>query len=190
MSKILVVDIETTGFSTSKDVMVEIGIVSLDLDNGEIKTLYDKVVRDKRFNLEYYVEREKHGWVFENSDLTPQMVFDATPLGGEIPIIQEILNSFPNGATAFNRSFDFRYFEANNLVAPRLLDCPMLLTTNICCIPDKNGKNKRPSVEEAYKYFFPKSNYIEKHRGADDALHEAQIVYELHKLGVFKLDKQ
>ena len=62
----------------------------------------------------------------------------------------------------------------------------MLLLVDICCIPDKNGKNKRPNVEESYKYFFPESNYIEKHRGANDAFYEAQIVYELYKIGVFK----
>jgi len=187
-NEILIVDIETTGFSTSKDVMVEVGIVSLNLESGEIKTLYDKVVRDKRFEIGYHVERERHGWIFDNSDLTPQMVLDGAPLEDEIPVIQEILDSYPNGATAFNRAFDFRFFEANGITAPKLLDCPMLLSTPICKIPGKYGKPKWPKVEEAYHYFIPGSNYIEKHRGADDAKHEAEIVLALHKLGYYKIN--
>jgi DNA polymerase-3 subunit epsilon len=71
----------------------------------------------------------------------------------------------------------------------------MLLSTNICKIPHKKGKNgkrrkgnKWPSVMEAYKFFFPDNEYIEKHRGADDAFYEADIVFKLYKMGIFKID--
>ncbi len=62
----------------------------------------------------------------------------------------------------------------------------MLVSTPICKCPNKNGRGgyKWPKVEEAYKHFFPESEYVELHRGADDAFHEADIVYELHKLGL------
>ena len=65
----------------------------------------------------------------------------------------------------------------------------MILSTNICKLPNKNGYSgyKWPSVEEAFQYFFPYTGYIEKHRGADDAEHEAMIVYELYKMGVFTI---
>lgn len=43
-------------------------------------------------------------------------------------------------------------------------------------------------VEEAHLFFFGDVGYIEKHRGADDAFFEAEIVYELYKRGVFKID--
>jgi DNA polymerase-3 subunit epsilon len=42
--------------------------------------------------------------------------------------------------------------------------------------------------QEAYDFFFGKTDYIETHRGADDAFHEAEIVYELYKRGIFKID--
>ena len=61
----------------------------------------------------------------------------------------------------------------------------MLLSTPICKCPNTNrGGYKWPKVTEAYKFFFPESEYDELHRGADDAFHEASIVYELHKLGL------
>ena len=34
--KILVVDIETTGFKSDRDLIVEIGVVLLDLENGNM----------------------------------------------------------------------------------------------------------------------------------------------------------
>lgn len=50
---------------------------------------------------------------------------------------------------------------------------------------DKNGRIKNPNVEEAWAYFFPDQEYKEKHRAADDALHEAAIIYQLYKLGYY-----
>lgn len=100
-----------------------------------------------------------------------------------------ILDSYPLGATAFNNEFDFGFLENRNFVFPKKLPCPMKLSTDICKIPHKNGRgNKWPTVEEAFNFFFPDANFVEKHRGADDAFHEAMIVHELFKLGVFKID--
>lgn len=62
----------------------------------------------------------------------------------------------------------------------------MKLSTNICQLPGNRGF-KWPKVPEAYEFFFGKTGYIESHRGADDAFHEADIVYELFKRGVFKI---
>ena len=62
----------------------------------------------------------------------------------------------------------------------------MLLSTNICKLPNQNNKAgyKWPKVEEAWKHFYPEIEYVELHRGADDAFHEADIVFALHKLGL------
>ena len=66
----------------------------------------------------------------------------------------------------------------------------MLLATDVCKLPSRNGKPgyKWPSVEEAWKHFFPNTKYVEAHRGADDAKHEALIVYELYKMGLFRIN--
>lgn len=66
----------------------------------------------------------------------------------------------------------------------------MLISTGLCKLPNANGYSsyKWPKVEEAYKHFFPESNYIELHRGADDAMHEAEIVYKLFTMGEFKIN--
>jgi len=171
-----VLDIETTGFSAAKDSIVEIGIVELDLYTGATSIIYDQLV--KEHNLR---EQNSQAWVFQNSDLDFAQVWNAKPL--EFDIIQDILNHYP--ITAFNKKFDFTFFRERGFLINEL-DCPMLLATNVCKIPGKRGY-KWPTVEEAWHFFFPGISYIEKHRGADDALHEAKIVHRLYELGVFKL---
>ncbi len=43
---IAVVDIETTGFSHQKDCIVEIGICELDLNSGNCRELFNKLIRE------------------------------------------------------------------------------------------------------------------------------------------------
>ena len=185
MSKILIIDIETTGFLQQGGKIVEVGIVELDLSNGEKAIIFDEVCYEKGITLE---EVEK-SWIVANSDLTVDAIRNSRSLDKIKPRIQAILNDYPLGATAFNNAFDFGFLENRGFVFPKKLPCPMKLSTDICKIPHPNGYGlKWPKVEEAHKHFFGDVGYIEKHRGADDAFHEADIVYELHKMGVFKID--
>ena len=85
--------------------------------------------------------------------------------------------------------FDFDFLKSRGFKFPKELPCPMKLSTNICKIPSKNKKGyKWPKVQEAYDFFFPDNDYIEKHRGADDAFYEADIVFKLYKMSIFKID--
>ena len=101
--------------------------------------------------------------------------------------LQDIFNTYR--ITAFNISFDLGFLKARGFTFPNELPCIMLTATDICEIPYPSGRqgNKWPKVQEAWDYFFPKTNYIEKHTAADDAEHEANILYELIKLGEFPL---
>lgn len=183
MSKILILDIETVGgFSPSSGFIVEVGIVELDLSNGEKKIIYDQVCWEKGITKELV----DSSWIVKNSTLTTEIIRTSKPLHTIKPEIQNILNQYPLGATAFNNRFDFSFMDDREFVFPKKLDCPMKLSTNICKIPSSRGY-KWPTVEEAHKHFFGDVGYIEKHRGADDAFHEADIVYELFKMGVFKI---
>ena len=99
------------------------------------------------------------------------------------------------GITAFNKAFDLPYMKDRGFILPRELDCPMLLSTDICKVPHKVGKNgkrrkgnKWPSFEEAHHFFFPDEEYEEAHRGASDAKDEAKLVYKLYQMGIFKIE--
>lgn len=182
--KILIIDIETTGFLQAGGKIVEIGIVELDLNNGKSKIIFDKVMHEKGITKE---EVEK-AWIISNSSLTVEMIQLSKNLESYRDEIQQIIYKYPLGATAFNNKFDFGFMENRGFEFPEKLGCPMLLSQNIVKARNKAGRIKWPKVEEAYKHFFG-DGYVEEHRGADDALHEAEIVHELYLRGVFKVDE-
>jgi len=180
--KILIIDIETTGFLNSGGKIVEIGIIELNLKNGERITLFNEITHENGITR----DEVENSWIINNSDITVEEIRLSKNLRILLPTIQAIINNYTYGATAYNRPFDFDFLESRGIKFPKKLPCPMLLSTNICKIPVKRKKGyKWPKVEEVYDFFFPNNTYVEKHRGADDALHEAEIVYELYKMGHF-----
>lgn len=182
---ILIIDIETTGFLQKGGKIVEIGITELDLDTGEREIVYDKVVHEFGTTKEEVAT----SWILQNSSMTLKEVVFSPTLESEHEEIQFILDRYTAGATAYNNKFDFEFMESRNFIFPKKLDCPMLLSTDICKIPSKIGKGyKWPNFEEAYLYFFGETAYIEEHRGGDDSYHEAELVKELYDRGIFKID--
>lgn len=184
--EILILDIETTGFQNQGGSIVEVGIVSLDLNTGEIKEVFDSLLREDCLTARH--REHPMGWIFKNSDLTVEAVRNAPPATEVLLEVQEVIEAYPYGCTAYNNQFDFGFLESRGIKIKKL-PCPMKLSTDICRVPAQGGRRgfKWPSVEEAFKFFFPEIEYKEKHRGLDDAKHEAMIVYELYKRGVFKL---
>ncbi len=177
---IAVVDIETTGFSHQQDCIVEIGVCELDLNSGECRKLFNEIIREKHFS-----EHHRNAWIFQNSDLRFGDVINAQPLSVYREDLQKIFNKYR--ATAYNIRFDFD-FLINRGLKPKELPCPMVIATNILKIPlPKSPKlYKWPKVEEAWDYYFPEKNYVEKHRAYDDAVHEALIVFEMYKRNEWK----
>ena len=183
-NKILIVDIETTGFLKDNGKIVEVGMVELNLENGEKKILFSEVTHEKGITK----EEVENAWIIGNSDLTVEEVRHSKRLDLLKEDIQKIIDSYPLGVTAYNNVFDFTFLEKKGIKFPKKLACPMLLSTPILKLKGKYGKYKWPNVNEAYGFYFPESKYIEKHRGADDAFHEADIIYELYKRDVFKIN--
>ena len=184
MNKILILDIETTGFLKQGGSIVEIGISSLCLDTGNVEIIYDQICKEDILTPEH--ELKPYGWIFENSDLTMYDVLKGKPFELVKYEIQHILNKYPLGVTAFNKKFDFDFLRDRGIEIKKELPCIMHSCTNVCKIK-KNGKNKWPNVEEAFKHFYPELIYKEKHRAGDDSKHEAMIVKRLIELGKFKI---
>lgn len=183
MKKILILDIETTGFSHSKCSIVEVGIVSLDLDTGDKEILFDKVMHEDKTTK----QELDASWIIKNTDMTTREILSSNTFDFYKEEIQSIVDGYELGSTAFNNAFDNGFLESRGVIFKRKLSCPMKLSTNICKIPGRYGNYKWPNVQEAYDFFKGENDYIEKHRGADDAYHEADIVYELYKRNIFKL---
>ena len=183
--KVLVIDIETAGFLYNGGTIVELGIVELDLEDGGRSIVLDSLLQEDMLTEEHFTD-EQYNWIFENSTITPEMVREAPPAKEVFKRAQAIFRDPQyRGATAFNKKFDFTFLRDRGLEIEGL-PCPMLLSTPLVGVPFANGKCcKWPKVEEAYRFFFPDREYVEAHRGADDAMHEAEIVYRLHTLGKF-----
>jgi DNA polymerase-3 subunit epsilon len=181
-NKILIIDIETTGFLSDNGKIVEVGIVELDIVTGEKKILFDSICHERPITLEHV----ENSWIVKNSDLTVEQIRQSKQLKDLIPEIQSIINKYTLGATAFNNVFDFGFLENRGVTFHKKLECPMKLSTNILKIQSPRGF-KWPNVNEAYKFFYPDVVYDEKHRGADDAFHEADIVFSLIKLNIFEI---
>ncbi|MFX1525697.1 MAG: exonuclease domain-containing protein, partial [Promethearchaeota archaeon] len=167
------------------DLIVEIGIVKLDLSSGKITVLFDSLVKEPTFG-----EDHKSSWIFENSNLSFDEVLNAPLLKDVIPQIQSIFNE--SSVTAYNKSFDLGFLKSRGVDIPSELPCIMKTATNLLKIPFLRGnkKYKWPSCQESFEYFFPATSYIEKHRAADDATHEAKILYEIFRRGHLPLFEQ
>ena len=107
--KILILDIETTGFLNQGGLIVEIGAASLDLDTGKTEIVLDFVCREAGFD-ESHTEGGK-GWIFQNSTLTPEMVAEALTLDELRDVVQDTINEYPLGSTAYNNVFDNGFLE-------------------------------------------------------------------------------
>lgn len=181
-NKILILDIETTGFLQNGGKIVEIGIVSLNLQSGEITPLFGEVTHEKGITK----EEVEISWIVKNSSLTTEMVRHSTRLDKLQPKIQEIINAYPLGCTAYNNAFDFGFLESRGFTFPKKLADPMKLLTPILKIPKRGGFGyKWPSVEESVALYLGKNEYKEEHRGLQDAIDEAEIVWKLYREGLF-----
>ncbi len=182
--KIAVVDIETTGFLNQGGLIVEVGIVGLDLTTGRRTPEFDCILREEGFDEKH--AQHPFGWIFKNSDLAFEDVLAARGFEEMKPEMQLAFDRYPDGATAFNKQFDFGFLRSRGLRFKEL-DCIMLEACPVVNLPPNAGFNtpKWPKVEEAWEFLFPDTPYVEAHRALDDAQHEALIAFQLHQMGKF-----
>lgn len=182
--EITILDIETTGFLKQGGKIVEIGIVSLCLETGVVKELFNQVMHERPITK----EEVSSSWIVNNSSLTIEDIQKSRQLKEYVEEIQNILEGSENGVTAWNSDFDFGFLEDRGFKFLKKLPCPMKQTTNFFKLPKIGGYGgyKWAKVEEAYKILFEDQAYKEAHRGGEDAKDEAKIIFELYKRGAYK----
>lgn len=185
MNEILVVDIETTGFLKQGGLIVEIGMVILNTNSGKRTPAFSSIIREDSFSSRHASGR--FGWIFQNSDLTYEDVENADSLETYRDEIQALFDQYK--ATAFNKRFDFDFLLDRGFRIQEL-DCIMMQACPIVDLPPNPGyfTPKWPKVEEAWDFFFGDTGYIEAHRGMDDAMHEAEIAFELIQRNALKIN--
>ena len=185
--KILVIDVETTALRPQEGSLTEVGIVELDLATGNKKLIFDSTCHNKIPKLT--IQHVKDCYAVQQGWVTLEEIRSSPDFRTIKDEIQAIIDKYPNGVTAYNRVFDIGFLTYYGINFGKLIPCPMLLATDVCKIPSKFKKKgyKWPRVEEAFEHFYPNSGYVEIHRGGDDAMHEADIIYELYKLNLFEV---
>lgn len=180
-SKILVLDIETTGFDHRRDCILELGMVELDLTTGEVKELFDE-----RFKEAHLSARHHNAWIFANGFMDHDDVRGALSLNNYKGEIQQILDRYRNRITAWNRPFDIDFLKSRGFDFGKDIPDPMRESTKYFRLTKRNGSCcKWPTAQEAWDKLFPEIVKIEKHRGLDDAVMEARIIYQLVNRGVY-----
>ncbi len=100
--------------------------------------------------------------------------------------IQEIFDHY--SLTAYNTYFDFGFMESRGFSIKKDIPDIMAVAKEACKIVYSKGGYKNPKMQEAWDIFFPKTNYREKHRAVDDAIHEAEMLFEMYKRGEYKIE--
>jgi len=181
---ILIIDIETTGLTPSTGKIVEIGMVDLCIMTGERKLIFNEVCWETGITK----EEVENSWIIKNSTLTVEDIRKSKNLNLLKDEIQGLIRLYPKGATAYNNPFDFGFLESRGFSFPKKLGDPMVISKNIVKALNKGGQIKNPSVNEAYRFYMNNPEYIEAHRGGQDAMDEAEIVWEMRKRGLFNLN--
>lgn len=100
--------------------------------------------------------------------------------------IQEIFDHY--SLTAYNTYFDFGFMESRGFVIKKDIPDIMEIAKEACKIVYSKGGYKNPKMQEAWNKIFPNTNYIEAHRAVDDAIHEAEMLFEMYKRGCYKIE--
>ncbi len=179
-NEIIVLDIETTGLSPLNDFILELGIVKLNLETGEITALFDKV-----FKEEGLTARHHKSWIIVNNFMTIEEIRSAQSIEVYREEIQSVFDQFKGRITAWNRSFDSSFLKYNNFELGDDFACPMKESVYFFKIPNSRGYYKWPKAQEAWDILFPGVEKIEEHRGLDDSKMEAKIIHKLYKMGVY-----
>jgi len=130
---------------------------------------------------------DRDAWIFNNSDLKFEDIENAPTFNNVKNQIQEILDQ--HSLTAYNTAFDFGYMESRGFTIKKDIPDIMAVAKEACKIMRPRGGYKNPKMQEAWDNLFPNTNYIEKHRAVDDAIHEAKILFEMYKRGEYKIER-
>jgi DNA polymerase III alpha subunit (gram-positive type) len=182
VNKLLVIDIETTGFNHKTDCILELGIVELDIESGQIVELLDLQIKEKHLSAKHH-----NAWIFENGYMNHDDVRNAKSLETHFNKIQTIFNNYLDKICAWNRSFDVDFLKSRGFNLGKDIPDPMKASASFFNLPYPYSKKlgKWPSAQEAWDRLFPETKKTELHRGLDDAKMEAKIIYELVKKNVY-----
>jgi len=186
-TEVFVVDTETTGLDGApRDKIVDIAICKVTLGNNKVEEIYSSVVGH---DVSAWNETLRRSWIFENTDLTLEMVADAPPERDVIRDVTGILGG--KNVTTFNIAFDLDKFLHRGpwSLKGRFIPfrCIMLASRDVCKLPGLYEEYKWPKLEEAYRMIVSGDpagiSGKQSHRALSDAVMASHVLLELHRTG-------
>jgi DNA polymerase-3 subunit epsilon len=190
--EIYVLDTETTGlFGAPKDLVVDIGMTKVNLAEGKVEDAYSSVLG---YDVDEWDDYHRNAWIFQNTDMTLDMVSDAPPAMKVIGDVRRFLKG--KAVTAFNVGYDmgkFLYLEPWSLKGT-FKECNdiMLAATDVCKIPSEyyGRKYRYPKLDYAYAHIVEGDpagiEGVQDHRALSDARMASYVMIEMYRNGDYR----
>ncbi|MFX0173967.1 MAG: 3'-5' exonuclease [Candidatus Hodarchaeota archaeon] len=179
----MVIDLETTSLDEWNGDIIEIAICELDLENYSYKLIYDSLVG---------YERVREGaWIFEHSDLTPEMIKMAYPEKNVFTIANQVRKIVKGSlVTSYNVKFDFAFLSRSPWRIKEVAEiwyCIMKAATPICDIEDDYYGTRWPKLTYAYKHIVEKTPNG-SHRASIDCISASEVLLKLIENNQYTID--
>ena len=189
VDEIYVLDTETTGLKGAPlDVVVDIGITRVDIAEGKVEDVYSSVLG---YDVDKWDDYRRNAWIFENTDMTLDMVREAPPAERVIRDVSRILKD--KAVTAYNVGYDMKKFLYLDpwCLNGTFRECYdiMLAATDVCKIPSEyyGRKYRYPKLDYAYAHIVDGDpagiHGVQDHRALSDARMASYLMIELYRSG-------
>ena len=187
LEDIYVIDTETTGLEGApKDYVVDVGITKVSLSKGTVEDVYSSVLG---YDVDQWDDYHRKAWIFENTDMTLEMVAEAPPAMKVIDDVRRILRA--KRVTAYNIAYDmdkFLYRGPWNLKGTfNVCSDIMVAATDVCKLPSQyyGRKYRFPKLDYAYKTIVEGDpagiNGIQDHRALSDARMASHLMIQMFR---------
>ncbi|MHA1146900.1 MAG: 3'-5' exonuclease [Promethearchaeota archaeon] len=120
----IILDLETTGLDKNNNLIVEIGIVELDVVTRKKEIIFNSPIREDGLETQDLTLLLKH------SNLDYEDLQNAHPLEKYRNMLQFIFKTYP--IIAYNSNFDFGFLEARSFSLPKkLIDIMFIISSMI-----------------------------------------------------------
>ncbi len=190
--EIYVLDTETTGLEGApKDLVVDIGICKASLRRGTVEDVYSSVLG---YNVDEWDDYHRDAWIFQNTDMTLEMVAEAPSAMSVIEDVRHILRK--KCVTSYNVKYDMDKFLFQEPWCLRgefdLCNDIMVAATPVCKVPGMyNGQKYRyPKLDLAYSKIVEGDpagiHGVQDHRALSDARMASYVMIELFRNGDYE----
>lgn len=192
VDEILVLDTETTGlYGAPKDVVVDVGITKVSLRKGSVTDIYSSVLG---YDVDEWDDYRRNAWIFQNTDMTLDMVAEAPKAVKVIDDVRRILRN--KNVTTYNIQYDldkFLYQEPWSLRGSfnQCYDI-MIAAKDVCKLPSQYyGREYRyPKLDYAYSHIVEGDpagiEGVQDHRALSDARMASYLMIQMFRDGTYR----